>query len=39
MITLEKHLALLVKQNKVELLEARKWANNVKTFTDAMQLD
>jgi len=37
MITLEKHLALLVKQNQVELLEARKWANNVKTFTDAMQ--
>jgi len=37
MITLEKHLAMLVKQGKVELLEARKWANNLKTFTDAMQ--
>ena len=37
MITLEKHLALLVKSDKLELLEARKWANNIKTFTDAMQ--
>ena len=37
MITLEKHLATLVKQDKVDLLEARKWANNIKTFTDAMQ--
>ncbi|MBN2271798.1 MAG: PilT/PilU family type 4a pilus ATPase [Sedimentisphaerales bacterium] len=39
MITLEKHLSMLVKQDKVELLEARKWANNLKTFTDAMQQD
>lgn len=39
MITLEKHMAMLVKQNKVELLEARKWVNNLKTFTDAMQQD
>jgi twitching motility protein PilT len=39
MITLEKHLAMLVKQNKVDLLEARKWANNLKTFTDALQQD
>ncbi len=37
MIALEKHLAMLVKQDKVEMLEARKWANNIKTFTDAMQ--
>ena len=37
MITLEKHLAILVKQHKIELLEARKWANNIKTFADAMQ--
>ncbi len=37
MITLEKHLAILVKQDKIDLLEARKWANNIKTFTDAMQ--
>nr|MBC8217141.1 PilT/PilU family type 4a pilus ATPase [Planctomycetota bacterium] len=33
MITLEKHLAMLVKQDKIELAEARKWANNIKTFT------
>jgi twitching motility protein PilT len=37
MIALEKHLAMLVKQDKVEMLEARKWANNIKTFTDALQ--
>jgi twitching motility protein PilT len=39
MITLEKHLSILVKQDKLDLLEARKWANNLKTFTDAMQQD
>jgi twitching motility protein PilT len=37
MITLEKHLAMLVKQGKVDLLEAKKWANNLKSFTDMMQ--
>ena len=37
MITMEKHLALLVKRGQIELLEAQKWANNVKTFIDAMQ--
>ena len=37
MIALEKHLAMLVKQDQVEMLEARKWANNIKTFTDALQ--
>ncbi|MFB0525675.1 MAG: type IV pilus twitching motility protein PilT [Phycisphaerae bacterium] len=37
MITMEKHLAMLVKQEKVDLLEAKKWANNIKTFTDCMQ--
>ena len=37
MITMEKHLAMLVKDNKIDLLEAKKWANNVKTFTDCMQ--
>jgi len=37
MITLEKHLARLVKQDKVDLLEAKKWANNIKSFVDAMQ--
>ena len=37
MITMEKHLAMLVKQDKVDLLEAKKWANNIKSFVDAMQ--
>jgi len=39
MITMEKHLAILVKQGKVDLLEAKKWANNIKTFLDAVQQD
>jgi twitching motility protein PilT len=37
MITLEKHMSLLVKEDKVDLLEAKKWVNNIKTFTDCMQ--
>ncbi len=37
MITTEKHLTILVKQGRVDQLEARKWANNVKAFVDAMQ--
>ena len=36
MITLEKHLAMLVKDNKVDLLEAEKWTNNIKNFVNAM---
>ena len=39
MITMEKHLAMLVKDDTIDLLEAKKWANNVKTFVDAMQRD
>ena len=39
MITLEKHLSILVKQDKIDLLEAQKWANNIKTFVDCMQRD
>ena len=39
MITMEKHLAMLVKADKVDLLEAQKWANNVKCFIDAMKRD
>ena len=39
MITLEKHLSILVKQEKIDLLEAQKWANNIKTFVDCMQRD
>jgi twitching motility protein PilT len=37
MMTLERHLATLVKADKVDLLEAKKWANDLKCFTDAMQ--
>lgn len=37
MITMEKHLATLVKEDKVDLLEAKKWANNLNTFVDAMK--
>jgi twitching motility protein PilT len=39
MITLESHLARLVKEGRIDLLEAKKWANNVKAFTDCMQRD
>lgn len=37
MITLEKHLAMLVGQNKIDLLEAKRWANNLKSFVDVVQ--
>jgi len=37
MMTLEKHLAMLVKQEKIDLLEAKRWANDLKCFADAMQ--
>ncbi|HUT28550.1 MAG TPA: PilT/PilU family type 4a pilus ATPase [Sedimentisphaerales bacterium] len=37
MITMEKHLAMLVKADKIDLLEAKKWANNVGCFVDAMK--
>ena len=37
MITMEKHLAMLVKADRVDLLEAKKWANNIKSFIDAMK--
>ena len=36
MITLEQHLAKLVKANKVDLREAQKWANDTKSFIDSM---
>jgi twitching motility protein PilT len=39
MITLEKHLSMLVKQGEIDLLEAQKWANDVKAFVDCMQRD
>ena len=37
MITLEKHLTNLVKADKIDLLEAKKWCNNLKSFVDCMQ--
>jgi len=39
MITMEKHLSNLVKADKIDLLEAKKWANNLSTFVDCMQRD
>jgi twitching motility protein PilT len=39
MITMEKHMAMLVKEDKVDLLEAQKWVNNITTFTDMMKRD
>ncbi|TKJ33836.1 MAG: twitching motility protein [Planctomycetes bacterium B3_Pla] len=37
MITLERHMAMLVQQDKIDLLEAKKWVNDIKCFSDAMQ--
>jgi twitching motility protein PilT len=37
MTTLERHLAMLVKQDKIDLLEAKKWSNDLKSFVDEMQ--
>lgn len=37
MMTMERHLATLVKADKVDLLEAKKWTNDLKCFLDAMQ--
>jgi twitching motility protein PilT len=39
MMTMEKHLSMLVKQDKVDLLEAKKWTNDLKSFLDCMQRD
>ncbi|MHC4221450.1 MAG: type IV pilus twitching motility protein PilT [Planctomycetota bacterium] len=39
MITVEQHLAKLVKQEKIDLLEAKKWANVLTGFSDAMMRD
>ena len=38
MITFERHLAQLVKQGHVDLLEAQKWANDLNSFEDAMKI-
>jgi len=37
MITMESHLAKLVKDEKVDLLEAQKWANKVSCFVDVVK--
>ena len=37
MTTLERTMAQLVKDDVVDLLEAQKWVNNIKAFTDCMQ--
>jgi twitching motility protein PilT len=39
MITLERHLARLVKHDEIDLLEAKKWANDIKSFIDEMKRD
>ena len=39
MITMERHLAALVKNEEIDLLEAQKWANDMKSFQDAMRND
>lgn len=39
MITMERHLARLVKAGQIDLLEAQKWANDLKCFIDAMNTD
>ena len=39
MITMERHLARLVKDDKIDINEAQKWANNLTTFAEAMNLE
>jgi twitching motility protein PilT len=39
MITFERHLAILVKRGDVDLLEAQKWTNDMKSFQDALKTD
>jgi twitching motility protein PilT len=39
MITLERHLAILVKAGEIDLLEAKKWANDPNSFIDAMSAE
>ncbi|MCK4998656.1 MAG: hypothetical protein KAS23_03945 [Anaerohalosphaera sp.] len=39
MVTMERHLARLVKVGQIDLLEAKKWANDPKSFIDAMNTD
>jgi twitching motility protein PilT len=37
MITMERHLARLVREEKIDLVEAQKWANNLSTFNEAIK--
>jgi Tfp pilus assembly pilus retraction ATPase PilT len=37
MITMESHLARLVKAEQIDLLEAKLWANSLGCFVDAMK--
>jgi len=39
MLTFERHLAILVKRGVVDLLEAQKWAGDMKSFQDALKTD
>jgi twitching motility protein PilT len=39
MITMERHLARLVKDDKIDINEAQKWANSLTTFVEAMNLE
>lgn len=39
MITMERHMAKLVKTKKIDLLEAQKWTNDHKSFIDEMNTD
>ena len=39
MITIERHLSRLVKRGEIDLLEAQKWANDLKSFQDAMNTE
>ena len=37
MITMEKHIATLVKEEKIDLIEAQKWVNNIKNFVNVLK--
>ncbi|MGA2094473.1 MAG: PilT/PilU family type 4a pilus ATPase, partial [Sedimentisphaerales bacterium] len=37
MVTMERHLAHLVREEKIDLVEAQKWANNLSTFNEAIK--
>ena len=39
MITMERHLAQLVRDEKIDYVEAQKWANNLNTFNEAIKAE